>query len=206
MNQEINSKEQLRFGEFRADSVDEKARTAEFVISTEAVDSYGTVFKSSGWMLDRYAKNPIVTYQHADYSADPDIVIGTSEVRVENGKLIALLRFESAEDNPLAEKIFRKVKNGILRGASIRASIDEASMGREAEGEDPEVLYFTKQELLSWSPVTVPSNPEALSRNDQTLNAIRSAMASDIEVDERQAENKTMSRFDAQLIINQNSL
>lgn len=33
-----------------------KNREAEFVISTEAVDTYGTVFKSSGWDLTRYEK------------------------------------------------------------------------------------------------------------------------------------------------------
>lgn len=199
-------KEQIRMGYFRAQSINEEARTAEFVISSEAVDGHGTVFKASGWQLSRYAKNPVVTYQHADFSQDPDMVIGTSEVRIEEGRLIAIMHFEAADDNPVAEKVFRKIKNGILRGASIRAAIMEASMGREAEGEDPEVLYFTKQELLSWSPVTVPSNQEALARNALQLQDIRSACAKP----EKKTENNTvldpLSRHRAQIEINENQI
>ena len=121
--------EQIRYGQFRADSVDMDARTAEFVISSEAEDTYETIFLSDGWELDRYRNNPVVTYQHNDWSPDPDMVIGTSEVRVEDKKLIAVLTFESKEDNELAEKILRKVKNGTLRGASIRAKVHEYRWG-----------------------------------------------------------------------------
>jgi hypothetical protein len=44
-------------------------------------------------------------------------------------------------------------------------------MGRRKESgiEDPEAIYFTDQELLEWSVVTVGSNPEALKRESQTI-------------------------------------
>jgi hypothetical protein len=45
-------------------------------------------------------------------------------------------------------------------------------MGEERAGEDLRI-YFTDQELLEWSVVTVGSNPEALKRESQTIEEIR---------------------------------
>ena len=202
----MQNKQQIRFGQFRADSVNVEERTAEFVISSESEDTYETVFSSSGWELERYNKNPIVTYQHNDWSGDPDQVLGTSSVRSQDGLLIAVVKFEAAEDNPLAEKVFRKVKNGIIRGASIRANVKEYHWGNFDEGENPDVLYFTRQELVAWSIVTVPSNPDAIARNTEGLKAIRSAVAKETSVEAEEVKDKTLSRFEAQLIINKNEL
>jgi hypothetical protein len=48
--------------------------------------------------------------------------------------------------------------------ASIGANPRAGRWGEERAGEDPEAIYFTDQELLEWSVVTVGSNPEALKR------------------------------------------
>lgn len=202
-------KEQIRYGQFRAASANEESRTAEFVISNEAPDTYDTVFMADGWDLERYQKNPVVTFQHDDWSSDPDLVIGTSEVRKEGKELIAVVTFENGDDNPLAEKVFRKVKNGILRGASIRASVKEGHWGDFDKGENPELLYFTRQELMSWSIVTVQSNPDALARNSECMETIRSAFPKSTAEGEENtdgsiAEDKTLSRFEAQYMYNKN--
>lgn len=206
---------QTRAAEYRADSVDEEARTAEFVISTEAPDTYDTVFLSDGWDLKRYEKNPVVSYNHKDHDANPDLVIGTSEVFVDDQKrLIGKVTFEAAEDNPLAEKIFRKVKNGILRGASIWADIRQGRWGVEKDGENPEMVYFTEMELRAWSIVTVQSNPDALARNAENLEELKKEITTDNTrspsgaegtESEGNTENRGLGLFDAQLIINQNS-
>lgn len=181
-------------------------REAEFVISTEAVDTYGTVFRNDGWDLKRYENNPIVAYGHRTGSENPDMIIGTSEVRSENGQLIAKIRFEEESVNPLAEKIWRKVKAGTLRMASIGASILEYRYGDQTKGEQKDVLYFTRQELLEWSIVPIGSNPEALKRESQTIEEIRAAIIKDIPVVEevRQDNHKELNAFDAQIIINSN--
>lgn len=142
-------------------------RQADFVISTETPDTYGTVFKIDGWELERYADNPVVLYAHKSYSDDPDVVIGTSVVRIEDGELIGTVTFENEEDNPLAEKVFRKVKNGILRMASIGADVYEWHWGDFDKGENPDLLYFDRQSLLEWSVVPIGSNPDALKRSPE---------------------------------------
>lgn len=191
----------------RVSSVNEEDRTAEFVISTEAVDSFGTIFKADGWDFTRYNQNPVVTYQHDDHSSNPDIVIGTSEIRQEEKTTIAKVTFEEGEDNPLAEKIFRKVKNKILRGASVHFQPHEGRMGDSNLNEDPEILYFTKQELMAWSIVTIPSNPETLTRNAESINDFRTSITEvAAEVIPVQQENKNeLDEFEARYMYNKNN-
>lgn len=149
---------------------DDDSRTVEFVISTESVDRHGTVILSSGWNLDQYRKNPVVAYQHETNGAwgestNPDSIIGTSEVRVEANQLIGTVTFEPEEINPLAEKILRKIKHGTLRAASVGMLPTAGHWGDESKMEDPDVFYFSAQNLLEWSIVNIPSNPDAIKRN-----------------------------------------
>lgn len=97
----------------------EEKRQVEFVISIEATDTYGTVFELDGWSLERYNRNPVVLYAYRSQSDNPDMVIGISEVRIDGDELVGVITFEDAALNPLAEKVFQKVKAGTLRMASI---------------------------------------------------------------------------------------
>jgi phage head maturation protease len=155
-------------------SIDVESRSVEFVISSEAVDSHETVFKAEGWDLARYAKNPIVSYQHDDFSSDPDMIIGTSEVRMEDGQLIARLTLENLEDdmNEIAEKVWRKIQKGTLRMASIFARPLDGRYGDRSLNEDPEIFYFTRSELYAWSVVTIGSNPDAQVRSESEIRFI----------------------------------
>lgn len=206
MNKALENKIVTRAAYVRNTSAEMLAnRQVEFVISSEAVDSYGTVFKMDGWDLNRYEKNPIVCYQHRSHTNDPDDLIGISTVRKEGDLLIGTVTFEDAETNPKAEKIFRKVQAGTLKMASVGARVEKAHFGVEEANEDPEVLYFDRSELIEWSIVSVGANPDAHKRNAQTLEEIRTAIATEIPVDaeEIKVENKRNVR-EAQLIINKN--
>jgi hypothetical protein len=63
-----------------------------------------------------------------------------------------------------------------------RANPRAGRWGEERAGEDPEAIYFTDQELLEWSVVTVGSNPEALKRESQTIEEIRGLIIKEIPV------------------------
>lgn len=161
-----------------------KNREAEFVISTEAIDSYDTVFKIDGWELERYTNNPIVAYGHRTWSDNPDMIIGTSSVFVENNQLIGRVRFEEADVNPTADTIWKKVQAGTLRMASIGANVKEWRYGDAEKGENPGVIYFTRTELYEWSIVPLGSNPDALKREVQTIEEIRAEMIKKLPVNE----------------------
>lgn len=170
-------------------AIDEEKRQVDFIISTEMRDTYGTVFTLDGWNLSRYERNPIVTYMHDDFSSDPDMVIGTSEIRFEEGAMIARLTFEDPEEtkNEIADKIWRKVKAGTLRMASVFADVLDGNWGERSKGQDPDTFYFTKQELYSWSIVTHGSNPGALKRSDE------------ISFIEKKKQRVSFDEFDARL-------
>jgi HK97 family phage prohead protease len=180
-------------------------RQVEFVISSEAVDSYRTVFKMDGWDLASYERNPIVCYQHRANSDDPDNIIGTSTVRIEDGTLIGTITFEDAEVNPKAEKIFRKVQSGTLKMASIGASVQKARLGVEENGEEKDVLYFTEQRLMEWSIVSIGSNPDAQKRNAQTVEELRNSVSKNTDTnqdDEFTWDKNKRSLREAELLVN----
>lgn len=179
-------------------------REVEFVISTETPDTYGTVFKIAGWDLKRYENNPIVFYAHRSWSDNPDMIIGTSDVFVEGNELIGRLRFESAEINPLAEKVFQKVLAGTLRMASIGANPKRGHWGDEKLGEDKDVIYFDEQELLEWSIVALGSNPDALKRSEENMEAIRAEIIKEIKITGENPEERKLTLRERQLIINKN--
>jgi phage head maturation protease len=135
-------------------------------------------------------------------------VIGTADVFREDKLLISRVKFEAAENNPLAEKIFNKVKNRIIRGASISAEILDGRYGLEELNEDPNILYFTQQRLMEWSIVALNSNPDALARNTSDLNEIKKEFTPVDPKKEETDEQKRTSGFDvfeALLIINKNN-
>lgn len=190
----------------RVDEHSEENRTVQFVISDETKDRHGTVLNMDGWNLDNFNANGIVGYQHDVYGndmcrgADPDLVIGTGRSWVENETirrddgsagskkvLIGEVKFEPADVNPLAEKIFRKVLHGTLKATSVGFSpVGGGRMVNDKTGEEEQMkeapyrvpkghtFYYEGQELLEFSVVNIPSNPKALKRTlrDQAANAL----------------------------------
>jgi hypothetical protein len=152
----------------------EESRIIQFILSTSTKDRHGTVLNQKGWDLENYKRNPIVAYQHnlsggMCSDPNPDFVIGKSVKIGTEGKgdekmLIADAQFEPAEVNPMAEKIFRKLLFGSLSRTSVgflEKGHGQYGVNDEAEGRDNETYYFEGQELLEYSIVNIPSNPDA---------------------------------------------
>lgn len=161
----------------------DEMRYREFIISSSAKDRHRTVLNMNGWNLKNYELNPIVGYMHDVYGGrmcspdDPDTLIGSGRVWIEEGKvseklpagryLMGGVTFETKEVNPLAEKIYQKVKSGTLRMTSV-GFLEEGDGkygdGDQREGGKDETYYFAGQELLEWSIVKIPSNSTAVAR------------------------------------------
>lgn len=194
---------QTRTAHIRAqENADAANRTYEFVISTETPDTYGTVFLSAGWDLARYQNNPVVLYNHRSWSDNPDTTIGTSVVRMENKQLVATLTLE--EGNEIADKVKRQIDNGTLRMASIGADVHEWRRGVFEDGENPENIYFTRQELLEWSITPVGSNPDALKRNADFLDTAF-AKAEPTQAPVQKRDTAKLDEFEAMYIFNLNN-
>jgi HK97 family phage prohead protease len=137
-------------------------RIFRFKISDESVDRYGTVIKLSGWNLDNYNRNGIVAYQHITSAANPDYIVGKGKAWIENGFLYGEVEFEPEGDNPIADKIIKKLKFGSINATSVGFNPHQWSWGDHKMGEDPEILYFRSQDLLEFSIVNIPANPNAV--------------------------------------------
>jgi hypothetical protein len=172
-----------RLGQVREISENvEETRTITFIASDNSVDRHGTVLSVHKWKMDNFNDNPIIGWQHNVYGdalcgdPSPDSIIGKGRTYIEGERLMVDVTFEDAENNPLAEKIFNKVRSGILNAVSVGfIELEEGEMGQMDLGQDPEVYYFGDVELLEISVVSIPSNPKALRKElrGQTHDALK---------------------------------
>jgi len=83
--------------------------------------------------------------------------------------------FETEDVNPLAEKIFRKIQSGTIKGASVGFIPKAGHWGKKENGEDERTYYFDDVELSEFSIVTVPSNPDAVLRSAKAVQRFAGA-------------------------------
>ena len=131
-------------------------RTVEFVISDGSIDAHGTILTPGGWDLTRFNKNGIFGYQHRIHDdVNPDMVLGPASAHIEGNQLIGRATFETEDINPLAEKIYKKVKNGTLKAVSVGFIPKRHHLEKD-------VLVYDEQELIEFSIVNIPSNPKVV--------------------------------------------
>lgn len=130
-------------------------RILEICISDESVDRYDSILKADGWMLDNYRKNPVVLFGHC-YDELP---IGKDTgVRLTDGrKLIGRPQFAPREMNPLADSTYLMLLGGYLNASSVGFLPLEWTFDEGRNG-----YNIIRQELLEYSIVPVPANPNAL--------------------------------------------
>lgn len=133
----------------------------EVIISTEAVNCYGTRVLTSGIDLEQYKRNPVLLWMHRRSFEPGAMPIGRIEnLRVEDGKLIGTPVFDQNDD--FAKQIESKWENGFLRMASaalepLATSADPALV---VEGQSRETV--TQCKLIEVSIVDIGGNDEAL--------------------------------------------
>ena len=144
-------------------------RTRRFVLSTDTPDREYDTIAQSGWQLAAYQLNPVVLWDHGHDPVLGRMPIGRAVTTlVEGGRLVADAAFDDADmpvSGPYAEAVLRKLDNGSLSAVSVgfRALDWSVPEGESARGDSwwPGIDYL-KQELLEFSVVAIPCNPEAL--------------------------------------------
>jgi phage head maturation protease len=155
------------YGTVRAEDADESTRRVTAIISTEEVARDGAVIHQDGWDFTHFDRNPVVLFSHDDGSPPIARVV---EHRVEGAKLIAVSEFDGEDEGAL--RLFSKIKRGFINATSVRWNPLTWEF-REAESDDdddrgkrhdqkPQVLHFLTQELLEFSFVSIPADPNAL--------------------------------------------
>ena len=175
-----------------------------FTISTAGVDRDNDTIAVGGWDLDAYMRNPIVLYGHESYNPP----VGRSvEIGLDGDALKAVVEFVPA-DMPIvgemAEMCCRMVDLGFLRAASVGFRPIAYTIAKDRMDEDDwwPAMDFTKQELLEWSIVTIPANPEATVieeqrqlRDDSARKAAEAAQAAETARIQRQLANLDRRRL-----------
>ena len=147
----------LRKGYAAEVKADDTRRELTFKISTAAIDRVGDTVAVDGWDLTQYLKNPVVLWAH-DGSMLP---IGkATKVWADNGALHATAEFTPPGMVRFNDVVFDLYKGGFLNAVSVGFRPT-----KWAFSEDKDRKYgidFMSQELLEFSAVPVPANPEAL--------------------------------------------
>lgn len=131
----------------------ESANAFTFILSTDSVDRENDTISVSGWDTTNFLKGGSgpVLWAH-DYSSLP--VGKSSNVRVENGSLVGDVEFAG---HPFAQTVRELVENGTLKSVSVGFRPKSFEINQERGGFD-----FKEQELLEFSIVPVPANPDAV--------------------------------------------
>ena len=117
----------------------------------------GVIVDPDGMDFSSYEKNPVVLYAHdfAGRTESGGLPIGRTLrlVRTADGHIRA--DFEFITGDPFAERVRNAWDQGFLRGASIAWRAIESSPTSRG-------LRVVRSELLEWSIVAVPADPDAL--------------------------------------------
>ena len=135
--------------------VDVPTREIELCATSEAVDSYGTVFDygASKAAFTRWHGN--VREMHANNAVGRRVAVRCDD---DARKVYVRVRISAG-----ARDTWEKVLDGTLRGASIGANqVVWARQTRRIAGQDRELTVATRYELVELSLVDNPSNPDAL--------------------------------------------
>lgn len=140
-------------------SIDVDKRQIEFIISTAAVDRYGDIVEVSGWDLKAYKANPVVLFGH-NSSIPP---IGKAIKTWKDGDALrSIAEFMPQDISAFAHSIFRMYQEKFLRAVSVGFKPLKWERMKDEEGNETWAYRFFKQELLEFSAVPIPANPEAL--------------------------------------------
>lgn len=133
----------------------------DVIISTEAVNSYGSRVLTDGIDLSQYERNPVLLWMHRRSWEPGAMPIGRVEnLRVEDGKLIGTPVFDQNDD--FAKRIESKWDNGYLRMASAGLELIETTPDPALvlPGQTRETV--TRSKLVEVSIVDIGGNDEAL--------------------------------------------
>lgn len=141
--------------------LDEEARTVEWVISTSTPDRVKDSLKAGGCIYDHYMRNPVVLKDHR-YTVD-SIVARNIDIRIAENEVVAVSQFPPEGSIEASDKVFDKIKMRLINAVSVGFQ-PKKYFRNDAGGYDIE-----EWELLEYSVVAVPCNPEAVSTGGKAL-------------------------------------
>lgn len=118
-----------------------------------------------GMATENYERNPVVMWAHDVVGRSPSggLPVGRT-LRLDkaaDGRMVA--DFEFLSDDPFAQRVKNAWDKGFLRAASVNWIPVESAPGEGGRWRD------TRSDLLEWSIVAVPADPDALRESHRRL-------------------------------------
>lgn len=159
--------------------INESERTLTAMVSTDGIDRMDEVLDPKGADLRNYRRNPVVLWAH-DYNTPP---IGKALwIKKSGNGLLSKVQFANTE---FGKEIFELYKGGFLSAFSVgfipkKVDTPELDGDKSSKGKRKPRRIFKEWEVLEYSAVPVPANPEALSlamqkgilKSDSLIDAI----------------------------------
>ena len=136
-----------------------------WVLSDFTLDRDMERMDPSGWDVKEYKKNPIVLWSHSSsnmFAADVPAIGMMKNIKKatdEKGQLTGTVIFDESGFDPLAMSIASKVRQGILTTGSVGFMTKVIEIIEDSK--DGTRLIHRKQELMEFSIVNIPANPNA---------------------------------------------
>jgi HK97 family phage prohead protease len=124
-------------------------------ISTPKPDRSGDIVEPHGVDLTNYKRNPVVLFGH-NYDDLP--IAKAEDLQVTDNGIVARVVFPTQGTYHKADAVYGLAKQGMINAWSIGFAAKSADTEPIEEGG----VRFLKSELLEFSAVPVPANPEAL--------------------------------------------
>lgn len=154
----FKSSKQFAVEEIKGIEETEDGLKVPFVISTGDLDRGNDKINPDGWDLDNYRKNPVVLWAHNSWSQPP--IAKSLREWVEDGKLKSEALFMPKELSSFSHMIGQMYQKGFMKAVSVGFMAKKWTWSKDKDR--PLGIDFEKQELLEYSAVPVPANPEAL--------------------------------------------
>lgn len=161
-------------------SVDAEKRTVEVVWTTgsRVLRGYFSQFweelslKPSHVRMDRLKSGsaPFLMDHNGYRVADTPAVV--TKASLGNGEGRATVRFDEEGNDPEADKLFRKIQNGIVRNVSMGYRIHKLELAEKGEARDDKIPVYR---AVDWEPfeisaVSIPADPGAGFRSEDRGN------------------------------------
>ena len=153
-------------------SLDTEKRQVKWIISTGSLDRDLDRLNPSGCKHENYDKNPVVLVDH-NWTTD-SIVARNINIEVSENEIIATSQFPPLGELPLSDEIFKKIENKLINAVSVGFQTQEYEKNNDG-GYD-----INLWELLEYSFVAIPANPEALQKNKKEVAGVDEAKVQEL--------------------------
>lgn len=153
--------------EGKQDKPDKDDRSVTFTLSTGGMKRDGFEIRTDGWQLENFRKNPVVLWNHNHTGNSLPIAKSLREWKANDPALGRVLRgqadFLTKDLNPFAERVYSLYRAGILNAVSVGWKTLKSEWVKDDEGYITGIR-FLENDLLEYSAVPVPADPDALQR------------------------------------------